>query len=61
MKVKIEIKTPKGNATTSEKRIMPFLIGELTKKKVKIDSYVNEDDDTIYWEIEGDIKHIMKI
>ena len=61
MKVKIEIKTPKGSAKSTEFKISPFIIGELTKKKVKMDSYVNDDDDTIYWEIEGEARYLLKI
>lgn len=61
MKVKIEIRTPKGNARDTERKIMPILIGELTKKKINIESYSNEEDDTIYWDIEGEARAIFKI
>ena len=61
MKVKIEIRTPKGNAKDTERKIMPILIGELIKKKVKIESYSNDEDDTIYWDIEGEARSVFKI
>ena len=58
MKTKIKITTPKGQAKGTEKKIRKFIIGF---KKVKIDTYVNEDDNELYWEIEGKVKDIMKI
>jgi hypothetical protein len=58
MKVKIRIKTPKGQAKGTESKIKPLIIG---LKKVKIDSYVNDDDNELIWDIEGSYRDILKI
>ena len=58
MKIKLIINTPKGQASGTNKKIKPFIIG---KKKVKHSTFVNEEDSQILWEIDGDIKTILKI
>jgi|TARA_Y100000310_G_C20499908_1_gene723441 hypothetical protein len=58
MKLKILIKTPKGHAKKTEKRIKPFLIG---LRKVKLKSFSNAEDNSIIWEIEGSVRDCMKI
>jgi hypothetical protein len=58
MKIKLEIRTPIGQAKKSAARLRPFIIG---LHKVNIDQYVSQDDGTIYWEIDGSIRDILKI
>lgn len=58
--IKIRITTPRGQATATQKRIQPFLIGS-KKKLVKFNTYVNEDDSELYWEIETELRRAMKI
>lgn len=60
MKIKIRIRTPKGEASKTEKRITPLIIG-FNKKDLIIDSYTNADDNEIFWEVEGPIRRVMKI
>ena len=58
MQVVFKVKTPKGQATGTNKKIKNFIIGF---NKVKVNTYVNEDDSEIIWEIEGGIKQIFNI
>jgi len=58
MKTKIKITTPKGQAKGTEKKIRKFIIGF---KKVKVDTYTNDDDNELYWEVEGSVRDILKI
>lgn len=61
MKLKIQIKTPKGRATSTEKKLRPFLLG-ISRKDVKsCETYVSEEDNTIIWDIEATIKKCLKI
>ena len=57
MKVKVQIKTPKGQASKTEYQLRPFLIGRKKKHTV----FVNKEDDTIVWEIEGSVRDILKV
>lgn len=61
MKVKINIKTPKGQASKVENQVEPFLIGPLTRKRISLLSYVSDEDDEIFWEIEGEARFLFKI
>lgn len=58
MQVVFKVKTPKGQATGTNEKIKKLIIGF---NKVKVNTYVNEDDSEIFWECEGHIKHIMNI
>ena len=58
--IKIRITTPKGHATRANKNLQPFLIGS-KKKLVRFDTYVNEDDNELYWEIETELRRALKI
>lgn len=60
MKLKIQIRTPKGQAAKTEKRITPYIIG-CKKKDISVDSYISKEDNEIVWEIEGPIRRLMKI
>jgi hypothetical protein len=58
MKIRIMITTPKGQAKDTDKRIRPFLIGF---NRVKVDTYINKEDNKMFWEVEGDIRPVMKV
>ena len=58
MKTKIIIKTPAGQAAGTMKKIKPLIIGF---KKVKIETYVNDNDDEMVWDIEGSVRDIISI
>jgi len=57
MKIKIIIKTPKGQATGTEKKLRPFIIG----KKANHQIFTTPEDNQILWELETDIRHALKI
>lgn len=57
MKLKIHIRTPKGQATGTEKKLRPFILG----KKKAHQLWVNKDDNQIVWEIEGTVRECLKI
>ena len=57
MIVLVEIKTPKGEALKTSKRINGFMI----PTRVKMKSWVNDDDDTIYWEVTGSVRDCLKV
>jgi hypothetical protein len=57
MKVNIRIRTPKGQAQATSNRIKPFIIN----RKVKHTVYCNDDDNEILWEVEGDVRDVMKV
>lgn len=59
MDLKIQIKTPKGQATRLEKNMRPFLLG--TRKFKKKETWVSPEDNCVIWDIETDIKRAMKI
>ena len=59
MRVRILIKTPKGNAADVEGKVrmavMPF------KKPGQFKSWTNPEQDTIFWEVEDDYKRISRL
>lgn len=57
MEVKILIRTPKGQATKTERKLRPFLLGK-TKSN---DVYVSDDDDQIVWIVTAPMFKVMKI
>jgi len=57
LEMKVLIRTPKGAATKTEKRIRPYILG---KTNMKIDLYVSPEDDEIVWHMEGTVKEILK-
>ena len=57
MQVKIRIKTPKGQAKGTEKKLRPFILG--LKKPHKIET--NKADNQIIWTIDDKPRKIMKI
>lgn len=58
MIITIKVKTPKGEAKKTEKKLKGFIIGI---NKVKSETWTNEEDSEFYWKIEGGIKQIMNI
>lgn len=58
MELKIKIQTPKGQATGTEKKFRPFIIG--SKKKIH-KTYVSPEDDIIIWDVNASIKETMRI
>ena len=57
MEIKIQIKTPAGEAEKTEKRIKPFLLG---KTKLK-ESYINSDSSQLIWVIEAPVRKVLSI
>jgi len=55
------INTPKGYATENEIRLRKFIIGVKRKRVNIINNYVNGDNSTFIWEIEGPIKDVLRI
>ena len=60
MKIKIKISTPKGQAKGTEGKIKPFIINPL-RRKIKVISSSNEEDNEIIWDIEAPPKDIFRI
>lgn len=59
MKAKIIIKTPTGQAVKAESNLRKLLIGQ--NKFDKTQTYVNEEENQIAWEVEGDARNVMKL
>jgi len=57
MRIKIRVRTPKGQAAKTEKRLRKFILG--MKKADK--TWAEEDDSAFYWEYEGNIRKCKKI
>lgn len=58
MKIRIEIKTPPGQATGTEKKLRLFLLGRMDKPQ---ETYVSPADDCFYWEVDVSIKRALDI
>lgn len=58
MRLKIEIKTPAGQATVTARRIQPFILG---KAKTQNKVYSNKADDCIIWIVDGDSRDMFRI
>lgn len=59
MEIKIEIRTPKGQARGTSKKLKPFILGS---KKVKNTVWTNKADDKIYWVVDcADSRSYMAI
>jgi len=61
MKLKIKISTPKGQAKKAEKRIKKLVLGFRGKNRVGFQSFSNKEDSLILWELEGQVRDLMKI
>ena len=58
MKLKIEIKTIKGCAIDTAKKLKPFIVGQ---RKVQNQIWANKADDKIYWVVDAQPKDIWQI
>lgn len=58
MRIRVEIKTPKGMATSTEKKLRFYILGKIKKPA---DTYVNDEDDTFYWEVDVSIRQAINI
>jgi hypothetical protein len=54
------VKTPNGQAQATEKKIRNFLLG-INRKNIAIETYSNDADNTIFWNITADVRTILKI
>ena len=63
MKIKLRIRTPKGQASKTEARIKPFILGRswIKGKDKKYVTYTSPEDNEIIWDIEAPIKECMRI
>lgn len=59
MKIKVRIKTPKGNATSAGKVLKPLIIG--LRKVETLQFQTNKDDSLIEWTLEADLSKAIKI
>lgn len=57
MELKISIRTPQGCAKRTQRQLRPLLLGRVIPGA----TYVNEDDDTLYWELEAPLRQAVKI
>jgi len=57
MQIKIRIKTPKGQAQATEKKLRPFILGLRKPHRVQ----TNKADNCILWTIEDNPRRVMKI
>lgn len=57
MEIKIRIRTPKGQAKGTEKKLRPFLLGGRQLSEV----WTNEEDNELYWVVNTDVRNAMKI
>ena len=60
MQVKIMVKTPKGQAQATEKKIRNFLLG-INRKNIALETYADDEDSTIFWNVTADVRTILKI
>lgn len=58
MIITIKVKTPKGQAISTEAKLRKFIIGF---NKVKHETWSNVEDNEFYWRIEGGIREVMTI
>ena len=59
VRIRIQIKTPKGYAASTSNKVKPFIIG--TKKINNHEVYANKKDDTIIWIIDCSPKDLIRI
>lgn len=59
MRLRIEIKTPKGYAASTSSKLKPFILGR--NKVTEHQIYCNKDDSMIIWIIDAQIKEAMRI
>jgi len=60
MITKIIVRTPKGQAKKTEKRIRWFLLGKKGRIKT-LNTYINDLDNQLVWEIDAQVRDIVRI
>ncbi|RLA46941.1 MAG: hypothetical protein DRR04_05300 [Gammaproteobacteria bacterium] len=58
MKIKLEIKTPPGQARKAENQLRLFILGKL---KQQPDTYISPNDNSFYWNAEVTVKQYFRI
>jgi hypothetical protein len=58
MQIRIEVKTPAGQAVGTEKKLRLFILGKLGKLP---ETYVSPDEDKFAWIVEADERRAAKI
>jgi hypothetical protein len=58
MQVVFKVKTPKGQAQGTNDKIKKFIIGF---NKVKVETYVNDENSEIVWMVTGQLKYVMRV
>jgi myo-inositol-1-phosphate synthase len=58
MNIRLEVKTPRGQAAGAEKKLRLVLLGVL---KRPCDTYVSPDDAMFYWDLDVTVKDYMRI
>jgi len=62
MKIKAIIKTPKGQATKAQATLQNVIFGKLWRRYDKFESFVNDEDSEVAWEIEThNVKDYIRI
>ena len=56
--IRVEVKTPKGQAESAEKKLRWFLLGRFDKPT---NTYTNDEGDTFYWEVTTSPKRMLEI
>lgn len=59
MRLRIEIRTPKGYAASTSKKIQPFIIG--SRKVHKHEIYANQEDNKIIWVVDAEVREALQI
>jgi hypothetical protein len=58
MRLRIEIKTPQGQAKGTAGKLKPFILG---RAAVTNQVWANQKDDTIIWVVDTDVRRAMQI
>lgn len=58
MRLMVRVKTPKGIAADTEKKLRPFIVGV---KKINHEILINKNDDAFLWIIQSGHKDYMRI
>jgi hypothetical protein len=58
MRIRLQVKTPPGQAEGAEKKLRLLMLGQL---KQPADTYVSPDKSTFYWDLDVKVKDYMRI
>lgn len=58
MRIRLEVKTPPGQATGTEQKLRLFILGKLKKPAT---TYTSPDDSLFYWELDVSVKDYLRI